>query len=148
MGIGEELQDLRDRRVPARRQRRDCGGNRERSTRARANLRAEEREDLQPVAVQLNCKCRRGRFVYDNCSSVFCSDAASPTFEQGFERSIWRIRPHSTLPGPTSTKRSTPRAINSCMDCCHFTDPVTWRTRASRLDVASVTGAASTLQTT
>src|SRR4029077_1754572 len=123
------------------------GSDRERSTRARADLRAEEREDLQSVAVQLNCKCRCARFVYDNCSSVFCSEASSPTFEHGFERSIWRIRPHRTFPGPTSTKRSTPRAISSCIDCCHFTDPVTWRTRASRLAAAPVTAAASTLQT-
>ena len=37
------------------------------------------------------------------CSSVFCSEASSATLSAVFERSIWRIRPHNTLPGPTST---------------------------------------------
>ena len=36
-------------------------------------------------------------------SSVFCNDASSSTFNDFFERSIWRISPHRTFPGPTST---------------------------------------------
>src|SRR5260370_10798414 len=36
-------------------------------------------------------------------SSVFCNEASSSTFQHFFERSIWRISPHSTFPGPTST---------------------------------------------
>src|SRR5271169_1535627 len=75
----------------------------------------------------------------DSCSSAFVSDASSATFRQVLERSIWRIKPHRTFPGPTSMKVSTCCAISRRMHCSHFTEPVTWRTRVSRARRSSVT---------
>src|SRR5262252_2589356 len=79
---------------------------------------------------------------------AFCNEPSSPTFRQVFVRSIWRIRPHRTLPDPNSRKYSTPWPIKSVMEASHFTAPVTCRNRASRLEPASSTTAASTLHTT
>jgi len=64
--------------------------------------------------------------------AVFCRDASSSTLTQAEERSIWRMSPQSTLPGPTSTKFLTPSAISARTDLSHCTDPVTWRMSASR----------------
>src|ERR1051326_389704 len=50
---------------------------------------------------------------------TFCSDASSSAFTQVCERSIWRISPVRTLPGPTSTNVCTPRLISVCMDLAH-----------------------------
>src|ERR1019366_6817442 len=82
------------------------------------------------------------------CASVFCSDASSPTVTQVFERSICRISPHRTFPGPTSINKLAPLLISNRTDRSHLTAPVTWRIRASREASAEVTIAASTLQTT
>src|SRR5579864_2612512 len=53
VGPGEELQNLRDWGMSQGRQRSDRRGNREPACGARADLRAEERKDLQPLALQL-----------------------------------------------------------------------------------------------
>src|SRR5260221_3347735 len=58
---------------------------------------------------------------------TFWTDASSSAFRQVCERSIWRIKPVRTLPGPTSMKVFTPRLISVCMDLAHCTAPVTWR---------------------
>src|SRR5579864_1097637 len=67
VGAGEELQNLRDRRMSQGRQRSDCRGNCEPACGARADLRAEERKDLQPFALQLvapaSCRLSRGRLL-------------------------------------------------------------------------------------
>src|SRR5258708_2159744 len=86
--------------------------------------------------------------VSENCDSVFCSDASSLTVRHVLLRSICLISPQRTFPGPTSINKFTPFSISSRMDGSHLTEPVTWRTRASRAGSAAVTGAASTLQTT
>ena len=82
------------------------------------------------------------------CSSVFARDASSPTFRQVFERSICRISPHKTFPGPISTKVCTPSAISRRMLCSHFTAPVTCATSVARARNSSLTKDASTLHTT
>ena len=75
------------------------------------------------LASPVNYRTRLTR--WDQGGKVFASDASSPTFRQLFERSICRISPHKTFPGPISTKISTPCPISRRMHCSHFTEPVT-----------------------
>src|SRR6266849_478770 len=62
-----------------------------------------------------------------NFSRVFPRDASSPTFTQVFDRSICRINPHKTFPGPTSMKVWTPFAMSSCMHGHHLPEPLLGR---------------------
>src|SRR5438309_11088452 len=66
-------------------------------------------------------------------STAFDKLGSSATFKHVFDRSICRISPHSTLPGPPSTNVCTPLAISNGIDCAHFTVHVTCRLCACRL---------------
>src|SRR5579872_7559296 len=54
--------------------------------------------------------------AWEIASTVFANEASSPTFKHVFDRSICRINPQRTLPGPTSMNVSTPCEISSRID--------------------------------
>jgi len=54
-------------------------------------------------------------------------------------------RPASTLPGPSSMKKSQPRLIRRCIQSVHRTVPVTWSRRASRISSGVFTSSPVTL---
>jgi len=80
-------------------------------------------------------------------ATVAASDAGESTFRTRAPLAIFRTRPLSTVPGPTSTNVVTPSRASRSTDSCQRTVPETWRTRPSRQDEASRTGRASTLLT-
>ena len=75
--------------------------------------------------------------------------ASSSTFVTRTERSIWRSRPLSTRPGPTSMKSETPSDVISRIDSSQRTGWQTWRMSASaaaRAELARVLGVGSFLR--
>src|SRR5690606_2201891 len=61
------------------------------------------------------------------------------------DRSIRRMSPERTRPGPISTNPSIPAAHMWRTDSSHRTGALTWRARARRISSGRVTGAAVTL---
>ena len=108
VGTDQDAESLWRERLPRRRQRSGCGCDRERPHRTCAGVGGKIGQYAKLSALRTDFSLRSRRVHCASDSRVFVRLASSLTLRQVFDRSICRISPHRTFPGPTSMNVCTP----------------------------------------